>query len=323
MSLIDVNDKVTLHPKPGFVVKTKILECKDASRVSTKVFINICHDEQVPKPSVEFEASVVFPMIMENQWEIPLVVSREKSTADKKGFPSLVYDCCINSQCFTWCQVSKDLRLILVEWCIESVELIYSVVLERDYSVPKMLSKGELTETEITRQELAEVGMKKLQDMKRDETSNLVVDLRVMDEGEKEEEKEVGSEVTLSDLLNRAAPTPKKKKKKLIDEIDSVPERVYQPKPHKPGPTRINYEITFRKINKDYKMCIIIDTKPVDPAKFEATYSSSRAVIVIKSLDPQYIFPQNELVVPISHEQVQSSKDLRCFCCDCKLFIFV
>lgn len=130
------------------------------SRISTKVFINVCHDPEVPRPSVDFEPEMVFPLIIENQWEIPIIVSQEKESKDKKGFPSLVYDCCINSKCFQWCQVSKDLRSILIEWCIESVELLYSFTLEREFSLPKMLSKGELCNTEIAKDELSGARLK-------------------------------------------------------------------------------------------------------------------------------------------------------------------
>ncbi|KAG5420894.1 hypothetical protein I9W82_002775 [Candida metapsilosis] len=186
--MIEEQDKIKLDPKPGFVIKTKILESKETSQISTKAFINVCHDPQVPRPSDEFEPEVVFPLIIENQWEIPIVLSSVKESKDKKGFPSLVYDCCINDACFRWCQISKDLRLILIEWCIESIELINSVTLERDYSVPKMLSKGELTRTELTKEELSDLGFKKLHDLQQDETLGLVEELKLGSDEEQEEE---------------------------------------------------------------------------------------------------------------------------------------
>ncbi|KAI5961961.1 hypothetical protein KGF57_001589 [Candida theae] len=190
-TMIQEQEKMKLDPKPGFVIKTKILESKDASKISTKVFINVCHDSRVPKPSVDFEPEVVFPKIIENQWEIPIVVSTAKESKDKKGFPSLVYDCCINDDCFRWCQISKDLRLILIEWCIESIELITTVTLERDYSIPKMLSKGDLTQTELTAEELSDLGFKKLHDLKQDETLGLVEELKL--DGEEEPDKKLPS----------------------------------------------------------------------------------------------------------------------------------
>ncbi|CAI5756295.1 unnamed protein product [Candida verbasci] len=123
-------------PTPGFVVKT---------RTDCKVFINICHSPNVPKPE-DFNPETSFNLIIENKWQIPIVVSEEKSTFDKKGIPSLAYDCCINSECFKWIQSNQDLKQILIEWSIESIELTYKLQLDRSYSIPKMLSKGELSE---------------------------------------------------------------------------------------------------------------------------------------------------------------------------------
>ncbi|KAI5963931.1 hypothetical protein CANMA_003528 [Candida margitis] len=207
--MIQDQKKLKLDPKPGFVIKTKILESRNSSQVFTKVFINICHDPQVPKPSIAFEPEVVFPMIIDNQWEIPIVVSIVKDSKDKKGFPSLVYDCCINDECFRWCQISKDLKLILIEWCIESVEMVNSVTLEREYSIPKMLTKGELTQTELTQEELSDLGFKKLHDLEQNETLGVIEELKL--EGDNEEEE------NLPDLFNiggEGAP-----KKSLIEEI--------------------------------------------------------------------------------------------------------
>ncbi|CAD1807913.1 pre-RNA processing PIH1/Nop17 family protein [Candida parapsilosis] len=210
MSMIQDQTKITLHPKPGFVIKTKILESKNSSQLLTKVFINICHDPQVPKPSKEFEPEVVFPMIIENQWEIPIVASVAKESKDKKGFPSLVYDCCINDECFRWCQISKDLKLILIEWCIESIEMINSITLERDYSVPKMLAKGDLTQTELTMDELSDLGFKKLHELQQNEALGVIEELKL--EGENEEEDE-----NLPDLFNIGRDGVQKKP--LIEEL--------------------------------------------------------------------------------------------------------
>lgn len=209
MSLIQEQDKIKLNPKPGFVIKTKILESRDSSQVFTKVFINICHDPQVPKPSIDFEPEIVFPMIIENQWEIPIVTSNVKKSKDKKGFPSLVYDCCINDECFRWCQISKDLKLILIEWCIESIELINSITLERDYNTPKMLSKGDLTRTELTKDELSNLGFQKLNELQQNEALGVIEELKLGDD-EKEEED-------LPDLFNIGGDV--EPKKPLIEEI--------------------------------------------------------------------------------------------------------
>lgn len=208
-AIIEHGTQLVLHPTPGFVVKTKIVEGKGDHLYHTKVFINICHDQQVPKPATDFDPAVVFPLIVDNQWEIPLIVSPEKRDLDKKGVPLFVYDCCMNSDCFAWIQINNDLKLIAVEWCIEAVELMHELVLERDYSVPKMLQKGELSATEITRDEVANGLQKRLQELKQNEQLGL---LEALDPGNS------GSDEELPDLMNIGGT----KNRPLIEEISDM-----------------------------------------------------------------------------------------------------
>ncbi|EDK47056.1 conserved hypothetical protein [Lodderomyces elongisporus NRRL YB-4239] len=362
MSLIDVNDKVTLHPKPGFVVKTKILECKDTSRISTKTFINICHDDQVPQPDVAFDPDIVFPLIIENQWEIPIIVSREREATDKKGFPSLVYDCCINTRCFQWCQISKDLRLILIEWCIESIELINSMTLERDYSIPKMLSKGDLTETEITRQEL-ESARTKLRDMEDNVALNVVRDLTENDAMEEDGElpdlfnrentkntlieevktKPFSEEVDNRPLAGNAKDRPlieEVKSKPLIEEIENKPlieevkakasvkengNQSLKPLSNTSTQRSIDYTLTFKKLNSDgYNLCIIFESKSVQVVEYKVRFSPTDKTIIIKSNNPSYQFLGTlELRVPVSLDVKYVSTIFKCFQNDKKLYIFI
>lgn len=189
-------------------MKTKILEGLGDHTFGKKVFINICHDDQVPRPEGEFDIEAIFAKIVKNDWEIPIVVSLEKSSTDKKGIPSFVYDCCINSECFTWVQINVDLRLILIEWAIESVETMHEVVLERDYTLPKMLSKGELSETEITKDDLGNDMHEKFAELKQNETAGLVQLLMPDSEDDDEE---------LPDIMNIEG-----RKKPLIQEIEDL-----------------------------------------------------------------------------------------------------
>lgn len=181
--LVEKKDIVALEPREGFVVKTRVVDCAnhDAHPIATKVFINVCHAEQVPAPA-EFDPAVVFALIINNQWEIPIITLCEKRSTDKKGQPLLVYDCCINSRCMRWCQLNADLRSILIEWCLEAVEMTYEVVLEREYSVPKMLAKGELTRTEMLRSELEASVEKKLHHV----ADGRAAVIELLDEGEAE-----------------------------------------------------------------------------------------------------------------------------------------
>ncbi|KAI5957348.1 hypothetical protein KGF54_000276 [Candida jiufengensis] len=288
MSILEANQsKIILHPKPGFVVKTKILESKKNEEILTKAFINICHDNQVPKPSVEFEPEIVFPMIIENQWEIPIVVSKARQSKDKKGFPSLVYDCCVNSQCFQWCQLNKDLRLILIEWCIESVEMINLITLERDYSIPKMLSKGDIKEIEITSEELNDIGFKKLNDLKQNETLGVLEELNGEDD-------DIMQDDGLPDLFNRGNVRPQKK---LIEELDDLPEKMDIVKEKSVEP--IKYNLQFKKIDieQEYKLCIIFESDNLD---YELKYSSKDSSVLITSLSESKFSQGSSLKIPIS-----------------------
>lgn len=198
---------VALDPIAGFVVKTRILEARSPHHtLSTKVFINVCHDSKAPRPPTDFDPAVVFPLIIKNEWEIPLVVSREKQTVDKKGVAAFVYDCCVNLVCFQWCQVNADLRAILIEWCIESVELLYEVVLEREYLIPKMLAKGELSQTEVKNDDF----QKRLQELKNNETLGVLEELR------SEEKDDDESLADLRNIHNRPVTRP------IIEEISDM-----------------------------------------------------------------------------------------------------
>ncbi|CAK7895822.1 protein interacting with Hsp90 1 [[Candida] anglica] len=216
-SLIEQGESITLDPFEGFVVKTKIVDAEDleAHQLKTKVFINICYDEQVPKPGQEFDASVVFPMIISNQWEIPIITSQEKTNKDKKGVPSLVYDCCINKDCFTWCQLNSDLKSILIEWCIEAVEILYDITLEREYTLPKMISKGELSKTEILKSEIEGKDMEKELKNMKDERLGLIEELKFgKDEDNDNNEGKFEQLPNIMDLKGN------KKGKILIEEIE-------------------------------------------------------------------------------------------------------
>lgn len=147
------DDVLTLIPQPSFVIKTKIEQQNGKRKALTKVFINVCSNPQVPLPPTtytdnkdkneEFSPEIVYPLIMNNKWEIPIITSDEREDTDKKGALLYVYDCFINDKCMTWIHVYTDLKDILVEWCLESVELRFGISLDRDaIKFPKMTYKG-------------------------------------------------------------------------------------------------------------------------------------------------------------------------------------
>ncbi|GME78863.1 unnamed protein product [Ambrosiozyma monospora] len=116
-----------ITPKPHFVIKTRIFSPYKDSPAGTKLFINVCTNGDVPvhKSTPEIlKPEVLFPLIMENKWEIPILCSSDgvRHDKDKKGARSLVIDCVINERMMRWCELNKDLKLILIEWCFDAVE---------------------------------------------------------------------------------------------------------------------------------------------------------------------------------------------------------
>lgn len=300
---------ITLDPKPGFVIKSRVLEAQNYLKHSsgTKVFINVCHDNQVPKPPQEFDPAIVFPLIIQNEWEIPIIVSEEKQTTDKKGIPSFVYDCCINLLCFQWCQVNSELRQILNEWCLESVELLYEVTLDREYSIPKMLSKGELSLTMVPYLEMSDNGFqKKLQQLKQNDTLGLIEELKP-DEPRDDED--------LPDLMNINR-GQKAGKKPLIQEIEEMsiqpketrqkPEVAKNIKPsRKPQSLPVTFAVSFQNLSdKKYNLLVKLTTdSTVDLAnQLALSIDTERQQLVLRPTPDSRITlsnTSNKLQVPV------------------------
>lgn len=298
---------ISLDPKPGFVIKSRVLEAQNYLKHSsgTKVFINVCHDNQVPKPPQEFDPAIVFPLIIQNEWEIPIIVSEEKQTTDKKGIPSFVYDCCINLLCFQWCQVNSELRQILNEWCLEAVELLYEVTLDREYSIPKMLSKGELSQTKVESLEMSDSGFqKKLEQLKQNDTLGLIEELKP-DEPRDDEE--------LPDLMNINR-EQKAGKKPLIQEIEEMsiqPKRTGQkPEIPKLQVSTVTFAVSFQNLSdKKYNLLVKLTTdSSVDLAnQLALSVDTETQQLVLQPTSDSHIAlsnTSNQLKVPVPTKRV-------------------
>jgi hypothetical protein len=74
---------ISLSPTPGFCIKSKTL-----TPVSTKVFINIAWDKNVPSPPKSSEDDIQRAMKGDvdergNPWYVPVVVSEPRQDKDK------------------------------------------------------------------------------------------------------------------------------------------------------------------------------------------------------------------------------------------------
>ncbi|CCE62828.1 hypothetical protein TPHA_0D01890 [Tetrapisispora phaffii CBS 4417] len=165
-------DVVLLKPTPAFVIKSKVIGYNQQVvrtiklESNVKIFINLCYDDQVPQPDVPFNPNIVYPLIMNNKWEIPIVTSSIRSDVDKKGNNCYVCDCCINTECIDWIVKDLQLREILIEWCLESCEIRESLEISRDHiAFPKLKLKGDsIPSIEILNDELTTDVDKKISD---------------------------------------------------------------------------------------------------------------------------------------------------------------
>ncbi|CEP63749.1 Pih1p LALA0_S09e01640g [Lachancea lanzarotensis] len=136
---------LSVEPQAGFAIKTAVESTSHSElEPGVKYFINVCHASQVPAPDIPFDPSIVFPLIMANRWEIPIVTSAARSDVDKKGSTCYVSDCCVNTECLEWARRNPQLKEILVEWCLESCELRQEIELSRTkLAFPKLRCKGD------------------------------------------------------------------------------------------------------------------------------------------------------------------------------------
>ncbi|KAG5439639.1 hypothetical protein PCK2_000773 [Pneumocystis canis] len=137
--------EIHISPLPGFVVKT-IQTSNQKKRVpqGTKVFLNLCHSEDVIPPKDGVGNDIV-PKIMKGwHWEIPVIISSERWDVDKAGRKCLVIDCCCNTSVMKLCKEDINIRLFFIETCLELIEDKTEMILSREYTIPKMRSKGEL-----------------------------------------------------------------------------------------------------------------------------------------------------------------------------------
>ncbi|GMF99546.1 hypothetical protein B5S30_g4324 [[Candida] boidinii] len=273
-----------ITPSPKFVIKTKIFSQFEIYQPGTKLFINICTHNIVPKPEIPkflpknnkkileidsnnstnttddndnddndddfFDPKLIFSLIMENQWEIPILTSPNiRQETDKKGNKSLAIDCIINEQPMRWCMINEDLKSILIEWCFDAVEFrinssnsgnstgsFKTLVIDREsVSLPKRSYLGKLTDLEIDINEIKNNGkdLKELRDkLENNETLGLLEAKRSLngdyDDNDNDTDDFQGiknKKIELTSIFDEFGlndtPRPKNGNKVLIEEISA------------------------------------------------------------------------------------------------------
>lgn len=313
-----------LDPKPGFTVKTRVVALPQALQLGRKLFVNVCHDPQVPKPQDdEFVPETVFPKIVTNEWEIPIIVSLPKEVVDKKGSALTAIDCCINSTCFTWIQLFIDLKKIVIEWCLEAIEVTNDITLDRDYTIPKMLSKGDLTKTEINDDELAKGPQAKLEELQKNEPLNLLHE--VQDAGDDMdvdgaslpplvplpqsrpliEEVTTSSEATASAINNPAPNASSSSTSTANTSLDPDPEDLDLNEP-----TQVDYQLSFTNLeNEKFNLLVKLHSPQLTPQNVLVSLKGMDLIIVPR--EPLFFSHlEKNLIVPL---RAPKATQPRCF----------
>jgi len=126
-----------IHPKPCYVIKTKIFEpdCKDS-----KVFINICSDENIGKPESKAGTSDGKKGLA---WSIPYSQSQPRQDIDKTGGECTVYDVIFHPDTAYLASKNPRMRNLVQMTAIDAVEKAHQVKLDREnLKFPKMQFKG-------------------------------------------------------------------------------------------------------------------------------------------------------------------------------------
>merc|ERR1719420_1364571 len=132
---------VFINPKPGYVLKTKDLT------EGCKVFINICSDENIDKPTSKVENVSGSQGL---QWAIPYSQSQPREDIDKGGEKCMVYDVIFHHD--TLYLAEKDLRLrdLVHSTALDALERAFQVKCDRNnLKFPKMKFKGVFRPTMI------------------------------------------------------------------------------------------------------------------------------------------------------------------------------
>ncbi|KAH3679914.1 hypothetical protein WICMUC_000657 [Wickerhamomyces mucosus] len=303
------NDTLELTPRAGFVVKTRLAESTSTPdrKQGTKVFINVCSDDNVPLPEIPYSPEVVFPLIMENKWEIPIVTSEERAAKDKKGELAYVYDCIISTKSMRWIQLDNGLREILVEWCLESCEIRSNIRLSREsISTPKMVSKGHIPNLKILKSDLDLNRLNK----EFEKGNNLKEEPQRILEAKRlnNERTELLNEESHVDIfnLNKEQSQTSSVTKPLIEEINDMslennPKRknINAQKLEEKKLDKLKFETTISKIDLNgFKLKIEIKSQITSSLDYDLELVRATNTLVLKNLSRDYTARNFELPLP-------------------------
>ena len=140
------NHVTFLTPRPGYVIKTRVLSSKvdhdhDNDHGYGKVFINICSDENI-QDAHEATAAKQDPR-GRIPWAVPFSTSKPRRDVDKAGQGCVVYDVIFHPNTVKKTQENFQFREMVNVTALEGLEKAFNFKLDRKrLRFPKLKFKG-------------------------------------------------------------------------------------------------------------------------------------------------------------------------------------
>lgn len=291
---------------PGFVIKSKLFSPFKVYPSGSKIFINLCWNNKIPIKELkdskgsnieDFNIELIFLKISNGEWEIPILTNPEiRETVDKNGNKSILTDCVINEKYFKWCLINKELKEILIQWCIDAIEFQNDeILIDRDFiKLPKRSSiGGELKNIQVDIKYLNDIS-KELQELSKDMFEGKDETLTLINANKEEDYNEDDNK------LPSLIPNNDKIGKKLIVELSD--EEINQDitkvkKIKKEEENKISYEIECRNVMNEteieFKYEIKISTKIKDIKEYQLKLDkiNKELIIINIGINKEFKFP--------------------------------
>jgi hypothetical protein len=215
-----------------------------------------------------------------------------------------------------WIQMDKELREILIEWTLESVEIRSDIVLSREsIATPKMASKGAIPPLEILKSDMDIKRLnrefeERVQKLENDPLS--IIEARRYEDDLKED---IDGDVDIFNVNNTSG---RSSTKPLIQEIGNMSintskKKLEAPKVAKPAITQIavnekpvlKYDTVIHKVDVNgYKLKVEIKSQNKSSLDYELGLDKSKNSLMLKNLNPNFTTKKDlELPLPSVFEK--------------------
>jgi hypothetical protein len=125
------DEKMTIEPSRGYVMKTLILE--PAEKSTFKLFVNICENEYIPSPPLVTDEELIKAINSgdNSSYRVPLSLSALKEDTDKSGKRCYVVDVAMNCDPYAKSLKNVDFKAFMMELCLQWIEQKYSMKLDK------------------------------------------------------------------------------------------------------------------------------------------------------------------------------------------------